>query len=163
MTDTQLIEAAEKWLSSHPEGLKLNVVSDSVAFTPINATLYSLTKENTHITIGFHEPLKSSDSLKRVAENFNFIALNKLPLPGLDHPSDWDVKPVTPVSSFSEGVEIQHFDGNKIKIHVKTRFFAIYGNIPSLQTGCGPSPKGSYFQVRKDFHGEIVIEAPIKI
>lgn len=64
-------------------------------------------------------------------------------------PDNWEVLPRTPVSSFKEGVTFEEFDGRNLKMHVRTKCFAIGGNQTNLpHIGCGKSPAGSYFQVR---------------
>ena len=55
-----------------------------------------------------------------------FIALDKVPTPGLEV-IGWEIKPMTPVSSFQNGVEIRSYENGIATISVKTSCFCLYG------------------------------------
>ncbi|CAF2390654.1 unnamed protein product [Rotaria sp. Silwood2] len=114
---------------------------------------------------GFNEGLTKDSSLEQFRSNFNFIALDRLPVPGLDGvPSQWQIYPQTPISSFSEGVTLEQYNSNTqiLQLNVQTRFFAIYGNIPqNPPIACAPAPKGTYLQVRRDIQGIIKLKAKL--
>jgi hypothetical protein len=72
------------------------------------------------ISIGFNfENFTKNSSLDQFRLSFNYIALDRLPVPGLDGiPPQWQIYLQTPRSSFSEGVTIQGL----IKLHTKLKF-----------------------------------------
>ena len=80
--------------------------------------------------------------------------------PGLDLPV-WEVRPQTPTSSIREGVEVLSYGDGKIKVRIRTGFFALYGRDPSvLVSADAPAPPGSYFQIRRRFPLDLTLEAP---
>ena len=86
--------------------------------------------------------------------------LNSLPTPGLKLPG-WEVRPQTPTSSVKKGGEILAYGNGKIKLRVRTKFFALYGRDPSVLVPADASaPSGSYFQIRKEFPLDLTLEAP---
>jgi hypothetical protein len=118
------------------------------------------------ITLGFNdEGLTKDSSLNQLRSNFNFIVLDRLPVPGLDGiPTQWKIYPQTPMSSFSEGVTLEQYDPNTqiLQLTVQTKFFAIYGTIPQkYPIADAPSPKGTYLQVRRDIQGVIQLRAQL--
>ena len=89
------------------------------------------------------------------------VALDRIPTPGLDV-KGWDIRPRTPVSSFSKGVEFLSYKDGIVKVRIKTNFFALYGRDPSvLVPADAPSPAGSYFQIRKGFPLDLTLAAPL--
>ncbi len=94
-------------------------------------------------------------------KGFTRVALDKLPMAGLDV-KGWEIKPQTPVSSFNKGVEFLSYKDGIVKVRIKTSFYAIYGRNPNvLVPADAPSPKGSYFQIRKGFPLDLTLEAPL--
>jgi hypothetical protein len=125
-----------------------------------NSTYFVLNKDGWYISLGFDGTVDRDTSLKQIRKSFKYIALDKLPTPGLEVPG-WEIRPQTPVSSFKKGVEIVGFEDGKIKLRVKTKFFALYGRDPNvLVPADAPSPKSSYFQIRKPFSLDMTLEAP---
>ena len=58
-------------------------------------------------------------------------------------------------------MEVLHYGDGKIKLRMRTKFFALYGRDPSvLVPADAPSPPGSYFQIRKEFPLDLTLEAP---
>ena len=73
-----------------------------------------------------------------------------------------DIKPRTPVSSFTDGVEFLSYKNGVIKLRIKTHFFAIYGRDPSVRVPADArAPAGSYFQIRRRFPLDLTLEAPL--
>jgi hypothetical protein len=156
----------ESWLDAHKNKIELDLTKDPIDFNQHSGNLFTGHKPQVAITLGFNdEDLNQNASLDQLRSNFNFIALDRLPVPGLDGiPSQWQIHPQTPVSSFSEGVTLEQYDPNTqiLKLTVQTQFFAIYGNIPQKhQMACAPAPKGTYLQVRRDIQGVIKLTAKL--
>ena len=114
------------------------------------------------ISIAFTKKVLPSTSVEDLRNNLRFVTLDHVPMPGFHYPANWDITPVTPVSSFKDGVTIVSFKNGRIHYKVKTRFFSVYGrksNLPEIPDSS--SPKGSYFSVRKDIDGMIDVNMPL--
>jgi hypothetical protein len=165
-TSAEAKAAAEKWLADHKEkGLILNIKEDKTGFvgrpiTGSQSTMFVYQRPGWYINLGFAGKVTPKMTVEQVRKQFKYVALDRLPLPGLDVPG-WEVRPRTPVSSFKEGVEIVDYKDGRIQLKVKSRFFAIYGRDPSvLVPADAPSPPSAYFQVRRDFPLDLTIDAP---
>jgi hypothetical protein len=138
----------ESWLDAHNNKIELDLTDDNIDVQQ-------------YVGIGFSdEDIASGDSLDKLRSRFNYIALNRLPVPGLQNiASNWDIYPQTPLSSFSEGVTFDKYDSKTQSLYltVNTRFFAIYGSkhLTGPRMACAPSPPGTYLQVRRDIEGLI--------
>ena len=125
--------------------------------------MFNLNEPGWRVTLGFSQRLAADDSIKTVRQRFKFVALDQLPTPGLELPG-WNVRPQTPVSSFKDGVEILQYGDGRIKLRIRTNFFAIYGRDPSVRVPAdAPSPEGSYFQIRKNFPLDLTLDVPISM
>jgi len=123
-------------------------------------TKFSLNQDGWWISFAFKGEHTVDTAVETLQANFWFVALDRLPTPGLDLPG-WDVRLRTPTSSIREGVEVVSFGDGKIKLRVKTKFFAVYGRDPSvLVPADAPSPPGSYFMIRKYVPLDLTVEAP---
>ncbi|CAF0896526.1 unnamed protein product [Rotaria sp. Silwood1] len=156
----------ESWLDTHKNKLEIDLTNESIPFEQHSGNLFTSKKNQVAITLGFNdEGLTKDSSIEQFRSNFNFIALDRLPVPGLDGiPSQWQIYPQTPISSFSEGVTLEQYNLNTqtLQLNVHTKFFAIYGNIPqNPQMACAPAPKGTYLQVRRDIQGIIKVKAKL--
>lgn len=157
------------WIKALPKaGLVLNEKRAESGFVgrPIAGsknTMFVLSDGPWYITLGFEGAVSADTPLETLREKFSYIALDRVPLPGLDLPG-WKVRAQTPMSSIrkkAKAVEILKAGGGKITFRVKTHFFAIYGSDPSvLVPADAPSPAGSYFQIRERFDLDLTIEAP---
>jgi hypothetical protein len=126
-------------------------------------TTFRLQQPGWMLSFMFKGEITKDTPLEEVRKQFWRVALNRLPTPGLELPG-WEVRPQTPVSSFTDGVEILAFGDGNIKLRVKTEFFALYGRDPSvLVPADAASPQGSYFQIRKKFPLDLTLEAPFTI
>ena len=165
LTVLAIKDNAAKWLQGLgekglviDEKLKEGFVGEKVV--GCNSTYYVLSKEGWFVTLGFDGQFDKNSTLKQLKSGFKYIALDRLPTPGLDQ-GGWNIRPQTPISSFKDGVEIVDFKDGKITLHVKTKFFALYGNDPSVIVPAdAPSPEGSYFQIRKSFPLDLKLVAP---
>jgi len=126
------------------------------------STMFIMHKPGWYMSLGFDGPIGPDTPLATLKNSFKYIALNQLPTPGLDV-KGWKIRPQTPRSSFSEGVEFLSYSKGKIKFRVKTSFFALYGRKETRgpMIADAPSPKGTYFQIRKPFALDMTIEAPM--
>jgi hypothetical protein len=114
-----------------------------------------------HVTIGFEEEVGPRDSLEALRKRFGFIALDRLPPPDLAIPG-WEVRPMTPVSSFKEGVEIVGFEGGRIRLRVKTNCFALDGRRTDVEVPAdAPQPEGTSFDIRQSFPLDLVVDLPL--
>jgi len=170
-TGAQAEAAAAKWLDGLGEkGLVLNeTVEEGGGFAVAHApsalgriTKFSFQQDGWWLSLAFKGELSADTPKKTLQGRFWYVALDRLPTPGLDLPG-WDVRPRTPTSSIREGVQVLAYGDGKIKIRVQTGFFALYGRDPSvLVPADAPSPPGSYFQIRKKFPLDLTLEAPFK-
>ena len=156
----------ESWLDTHKNKLELDLTNESIEFPRHSGTLFTSGTDQVAVTLGFNdEGLTKNSSLDQLRSSFNFIALDRLPVPGLHGvPSTWKIYPQTSMSSFSEGVTLEQYDPNTqvLRLTVQTQFFAIYGNIPQKHPiADAPAPKGTYLQVRRDIEGLIKINAKL--
>lgn len=159
---------AKDWLESRMEtGLVLVEVFEDQGFAvnPIvgtNDSMLNLDVKNYRITLGFKDSVTLESTTEELRKNFKYIALDKLPTPGLSE-EGWEISPRTPVSSFQDGVEILDFRDGKITLRVKTSFFALSGrDTQILVPADAPMPAGSYFQLRNNFDLDLTIVAPVE-
>jgi hypothetical protein len=160
---------AAKWLTGlGKKGLVLNETVKERGFIVTHApsalgrvTKFSFQQPGWWVSFVFHGELSSTTPLAVLKQKFWFVTLDRLPTPGLNLPG-WNVRPQTPTSSLKEGVEILSYADGKIKLRVKTKFFALYGRDPSvLVPADASSPPGSYFQIRKPFPLDLTLQAPV--
>jgi len=161
-----IVSRIESWLDKHQNKLELDLTKNPIAFNQHSGNLFTGHEHQVAITLGFNdEGLTKDSSLNQLRSNFNFITLDRLPVPGLDGiPTQWKIYPQTPMSSFSEGVTLEQYDPNTqiLQLTVQTKFFAIYGTIPQkYPIADAPSPKGTYLQVRRDIQGVIQLRAQL--
>lgn len=163
--------AAMKWLDGLGEkGLKLHErfkEDDGFVVTHAPSAVGRITKFNFQhdgywVSLAFKGEHSADTSKEVLQKSFWYVALDRLPTPGLDLPG-WEVRPRTPTSSIREGVEVLAHGDNKIKVRVRTGFFALYGRDPSILVPAdAPAPPGSYFMIRRRFPLDLTLEAPVK-
>jgi hypothetical protein len=134
--------------------------------TGSQSTMFVFSDNNCLITLGFDGTVDGKTPLENLRQKFSFIALDKVPTPGLEVPG-WEIKPLTPISSLrkAEGaVEILAGGDGRISLRVRTHFFALSGRDPGvLVPADAPSPPGSYFQIRERFELDLTLEVPFAI
>ena len=127
------------------------------------STMFVFSDDHWSITLGFDSAVDGKTPLATLRQKFSYIALDKVPTPGLKIPG-WEIQPLTPISSLrkAEGaVEILAGGDGRISLRVKTHFFALSGRDPGvLVPADAPSPPGSYFQIRERFELDLTLEAP---
>ncbi len=163
--------AAARWLDNLGEkGLLLNQMTKEgdgfvVAHAPSavgRITKFSFQQDGYWVSLAFKGELSPDTTKETLQDRFWYVALDRLPTPGLDLPG-WEVRPQTPTSSVREGVEVLEYGDGRLKIRVRTGFFALYGRDPSvLVPADAPSPPGSYFQIRRRFQLDLTLDAPVK-
>jgi hypothetical protein len=167
-TGDEAKSAAAKWLDGlDMKGLVLDETVKERGFVVTHApsalgrvTKFSFQQPGWSVSFAFHGELSAKTPLKTLEEKFWYVALDRLPTPGLDLPG-WEVRPQTPTSSVKKGVEILGYRDGKIKLRVRTKFFALYGRDPSVVVPAdAPAPPGTYFQIRKEFPLDLTLEAP---
>lgn len=160
-------EASAEWLEGLGKGGLVIVESDAkntfngrmVGGTGTSMHVFS--KPGWYINLMFKGKITPEMKLSAVQDAFKRVALDKIPTPGLDV-KGWDIKPQTPVSSFSDGVEFLSYKDGVIKFRIKTNFFALYGRNPNvLVPADAAAPKNAYFQIRKTFPLDLTLEAPL--
>jgi hypothetical protein len=161
-----IVSTTESWLDKNNNKIDIDLSKDPIEFEQVTSTLFTGTEPQVRITIGFtDENLTKNASIDQLRSGLNFVALDRLPLPGLNGiPPQWELRPQTPMSSFSEGIVLDQYDPNTqiLKLTVQTEFFAISGDIPQVHPVLDTSaPKGTYLQVRRDIQGVIKIAAKL--
>ncbi len=136
----------------------MDLTKDPIEFKPFGNTIFNGHAPQVSISLDFKdEGITKTSSLDEIRSSFNYIVLDRLPVPGLHGvPSQWQIYPETRISSFSEGVTFEQYDSNTqiLQLTVQTRFFAIYGEVPQ-------ELKGTYLQVRRDIQGVIKLRAKL--
>lgn len=156
----------ESYLDQNGNTIQLDLSKTSLEFRQHTATLFTAGQDQIAITIGFKEAsISKNDSLDTLSSNFDFITLDRLPIPGLTGvPAHWEIYPQTPMSSFSEGVSFESYDAQSqiLALRVLTTFFAIYGRVPQKHPIADrASAPGTYLQVRREIQADIKISAKL--
>ena len=135
---------------------------DAKKYGPI-FTYHSESREGpTYISIGFNNNFRPTSSAKDLQSSLDYVALDKLPMPGFQHLYGWEIYPRTPISSFKNGVQIVSYENGRLHFTVDTRFYAIYGHKRNLRLPAdAPSPNGTYFLLRKNIRGFIDVNMPL--
>jgi hypothetical protein len=161
---------AAKWLDSlDKEGLVLNeqVKKDGFVVTHAHGASGPVThlnyqKPGWSVSFAIHGTVSADTPLKTLQDQLWFVTLDRVPTPDLDLPG-WEVRPLTPTSSVEKGCEVLEYRDGKIKVRVRTRFFALNGRDSAvLVPADAPAPHDSYFKIRKGFPLDLVIEAPVE-
>lgn len=162
-----LQDRVKAFLDAKQNKLSWDLTDNPIVFKQHGGNLFSSTQDlNLSLSFGFQgEHMTENTTPDQFRSNFAHFAINCLPLPGLDDiPSNWTIYPQTPMSAFSDGITLEDYDPNTqiLKIHIQTKFFAIYGNDNSIQLMAdAPAPEGSYFQLRQNAQGDIKLHAKL--
>lgn len=163
--------AAAKWLDGlDQQGLVLSEKVTEGGFAVTHGpsavgrvTKFTYQKSGWQVSFAFRGELNAATPLETLNKEFWYVALDRLPTPGLDLPG-WDVWPQTPTSTLRQGVEVLAYGDGKIKLRVRAKFFALYGRDPSVVVPAdAAAPAGSYFQIRKAFPLDLTLEAPFAL
>jgi hypothetical protein len=113
------------------------------------------------VQLGFKTPLAASSSLADLRARGPWVALDRLPTPGLDVPS-WEIFPQTPVSSFDRGIEITGYDHGRIRMSVRTQFFALVGRRRDCHPPAdAPMPADCGFDIERNFPLDLRLDLPM--
>ncbi len=162
-------QRAQEWLDHlGNDGLVLEHSEGKQAFkVKYNANLDSTTMRyqdlpsHWWVTLSIKGKLSKNTPLSVIQKNIKYVALDKLPTPGLVL-NGWDVKPYTPTSSFKKGVEVRAYDGEMIALQVESYFFQLSGRDSSVVVPAdAPMPSSAYFNIRQRFPLHLTIKAPI--
>ena len=162
----QIRSNIESWLDRNQNNIRYDLTNSPINFNRHSDSLFTGNADHLAITLGFNNgSIGPGSSLNELRACFSFIALDRLPVPGLQGvPSKWKIHPQTPMSSFSEGVTLQEYDSHTrtLTVHVNTRFFAIYGSVPpEFPIACGRAAPGTYLQVRRDIGCDLKFKAQL--
>jgi hypothetical protein len=169
-TSDEAKAAAAMWLDGlDKKGLvlseKIKGRGFMVAYSPSGlgrVTKFTLEQSDWWVSLVFRGELTPETPIETLKNNLLYVTLDRLPTPGLDLPG-WNIHPQTPISSFKEGVEILAYRDGKIKLRVRTKFFALYGHDPSIIVpGDAPAPPDSCFEIRNEFPLDLRLEAPFE-
>lgn len=168
-TGSEAQVAAAEWLDGlGVKGLVLNQAVTERGFVVTHGdsavgrvTKFDFQQSGWWVSLAFRGELSADTPLKTLNEKFWYVTLDRIPTPGLALPG-WEVRPQTPTSSVEKGVEVLQYGDGKIKLQVRTKFFALYGRDPSILVPAdAPAPPSSYFQIRKEFPLDLTLEAPV--
>lgn len=168
----RLTAEANRWLDNAGEaGLVLVKEEDGVGFEQriggftSNFSSFEYSSEGYRVSFGLRgEGSAQNLTLDTLRSNFRYFVVDMLPLPGFEYIPGWDVSPRTPISSFSEGVDFLSFSNGRVRLRVRTSFYAIYGynslmNFPPIADA--PARDGSYFTVEKSFPLDLTLTTSI--
>ncbi len=164
-------EQARAWLDNlGKRGLVVEEVSKKIAFKrrynkSVKSTSFQFSQEGWWVSVAFSGEVTAKTSLKELRKRVKYVALDKVPTPGLEIPG-WQVKPRTPTSSFKKGVEIEALKDGVLSLKVKTECFALYGTDPkkmALVPADAGAPKAASFHIRKSFPLELKLSAPLEL
>ena len=149
--------AARSWL----DRLGGRLTSKDAILTPSYFTddrkFVSLHGAGWRVTMGFSREIAPGMSAQELQDAFRFIAISKSPTPGLDV-KHWRITPLTRLSAFKTGVRFLETDGTSFRIHVQTRFFALYGRDMRVHVPAdAPTPAAGYFQIRREIPSDFVL------
>eukprot|EP01013_Petalomonas_cantuscygni_P027504 TRINITY_DN5050_c0_g1_i1.p1 TRINITY_DN5050_c0_g1~~TRINITY_DN5050_c0_g1_i1.p1 ORF type:complete len:250 (+),score=14.04 TRINITY_DN5050_c0_g1_i1:90-752(+) len=126
--------------------------------------------DEVYIGVGWKGPLASSGgvtTLDALNSTLQHVAFDKIPVPLVsmrERFPHWNLRLVTRVSSFSDGVHITAFDPDTraVTVHVDTEFFQVHGQRSDvLLPGCGPAPEGSYCSVRRNIRAAVTFTGSV--
>lgn len=123
-------------------------------------TKFELDQEGYRLSFAFRGEHTAATPAATLRAAFWQAVIDRVPTPGLDLPG-WETRPLTPVSSFDQGVELVDLADARARFRVKTEFFAISGRDPTVMVPAdAPAPPGSFFQFRRKFPLDLTISAP---
>ncbi len=162
-----ITQRATEWLAARREtGLILVEKSMDSAFTGSRiagseSVMFNYAADGYRITLGFGTEITPDSTIAQLREQIEYVALDALPTPGLRE-EGWEISPRTPISSFSEGVELLDYRDGRITLRIKTGFFALSGSDSRVIVPADAGmPEDAYFQIREEFPLDLTIDAPI--
>ena len=124
-------------------------------------TKFELEEPGWRVSFTFRGEHTPTTPLAELRKAFWHAVIDRVPTPDLGVPG-WETWPLTPTSSFNQGVELVSLADGRATFCVKTEFFAISGRDPTvLVPADAPAPPGSFFQLRRRFPLDLTISAPV--
>jgi len=126
--------------------------------------MYVYRSNGYRISFGFGDRLQAGRiTLENLRGQFRWVAMDRIPVLRM---RGWRTGLSTPISSFSKGVTFESLKNGRLRIRIKSRFFAINGQQTARH--CEPvmdagSPKGCFFQVRQNVPFEFVLDMPFQL
>lgn len=158
----EVTAAGQTWLDDlGPDGLHvfangLSGVYETKTNTPLPAYIRSSDRPWL-ATLGFSEPISSSMPAAEIQRHLQFFAHSGFPTPGL-WKQHWRIRAQTPRSDISDGLTVLEVGPGHLKLEIKTRFFALYGqDLRAVLAADEPSPENSYFLIRQSFPGTAIM------
>uniref|UniRef100_A0A1X7UKS9 Uncharacterized protein n=1 Tax=Amphimedon queenslandica TaxID=400682 RepID=A0A1X7UKS9_AMPQE len=152
-----IISEVEKWLESINYTLRLEFKESNPRKGLVEYDIPGLDEaalfihdqsSKTYFNIGFKMRVTPDSSLEDLQKNLDYVALDRLPMPGFNTPRGWAIVPQTAMSSFKEGVKIISYENGHIVYTIETEFFSIYGSMPGKEPPCGlPAAPGTFFRL----------------
>ena len=122
-------------------------------------TALTLRNETSSTTIAFKGKVTEDLSVEQLNARLLYVAMDKIATPGLKI-EGWELRLMTSVSSFKEGVKVVSFENGQLTFTVKNKCFAISGRQKNLLVPAdAPMPKHAYFRVTKNIPINITISA----
>lgn len=139
------VEAAERWAIANPTEWNVATTgtrevqrtewSEPCSAAPASGFVAVEARAgSTRLHLYFRCPLSSPASAADLQDAFSHVVLEELPH-GLSVPN-WRFAIQTPVSSFSEGVSFSAPSANRLRIHIETALYGVYGH--SERASCIP-------------------------
>lgn len=160
---------ASRWLEGlGPRGLVLSETMRQGGFEVSHAsrpqgrvTRFQLRQPGWSLLLAFRGEHTLTTPRRTLQSTLWYVAPDQLPTPGLELPG-WEVAALTPRSSFREGVEILSYGNGRIRLRIRTSFFALHGRDPSvLVPADAPAPPASFFRIRRTIPLDLTIDAPV--
>lgn len=144
------VSAAERWVAAHPASWTLSTVGLQVPRRESWSTPCSANPASGFVTLRVQTPLTrlsvafrcapgAPDGTQAMRDAFSHVVIEELPH-GLAVPN-WRFTVLTPMSSFSSGVEILDAPGGGLRFEIATMLYALYGQ--STRPSCLPPQDGS--------------------
>ena len=117
----------------------------------------------TQLSIGFEADITPDSPLSVLQASLRYVALDALPIPALAA-KGWEITPVTPISSFSEGISLTGYDGHRLQAAVETGFSGIAGHSTAPECAPvpdGPAAPGCAFFIEAPLQGQIGLDLPV--
>jgi len=150
----------QSWLDKNENKFELDLTKKIITLNRHYGSLFTSDEPQVAMTIAFEDQdLTKYCSIDELRSSFCFIALDRLAIPGLEGvPSEWEIYPQTPISSFSDGVTLEEYDSTTqiLELSIQTEFVSLYGYLPqTIRVANRPIPKTNYLQIRRDIQGDI--------
>ena len=174
-----IISNVEKWLKAKNNTIEIKFTTETPSIGLVEQDfpmrtengptfaydVFSEQGKKIFFLISFNKQVLPTTTVQELQDSLKFVTLDDLPLPDFDYPPNWEISPLTPVSSFKEGVEIVSYENGRLHYMIDTTFFCICGNLhgPGYNPGCcnPPALPDTYFEVEKSIRGIFDVDLPL--